>query len=235
MSKKSLLAAAIGLAMVCAPSAGGVVTAKFLGVYPGQRIHVHDSSSYWPLDRYARAGIYNLKIRPGTTDFSLGDVGDTFMALCIDLKNPITTNHVYTWTVVDPSDAPNPTTYSDGHITAAELLALQQLLGAFPLTSITTNQAASALQAAAWEIVNESGSVYDVTSGNFRAGGALNTTLANQMLAAAAGYQGALPELMALTHPCAQDLIVIIPEPATLSVLAGGMSVLVFHLRQRRR
>jgi hypothetical protein len=220
--------------MVCAPAAGGIITAKFLGVYPGQRIHIYDGSSSWPLDRYARAGIYNLKIRPGTTDFSLGDVGDTFMALCIDLKNSISTNHVYTWTVVDPSDAPNPTTYSDGHISAAELSAMQQLLGAFPLSSITTDQEAAALQAAAWEIVNESGSTYDVTSGNFRAGGILDTVLANQMLATAAGYQGPLPELMALTNRCIQDLIVIIPEPATLATLGAGTVLLVVRRRLGR-
>jgi hypothetical protein len=235
MLNKSLIAAAIGLAMACAPAAGGTITAKFLGVYPGQRIHIHDGSSSRPLDRYARAGIYNLTIRSGTTDFSLGDVGDTFLALCVDVANPITTNRVYTWTVVDPSDAPNPTTYSDGHINAAELLALQQLLGAFPLSSVTTDQQAAALQAAVWEIVNESGGIYDVTSGNFIAGGVLNTVLANQMLATAASYQGPLPELKALTNRCAQDLIVIVPEPATLSILAGGMSVFAFHLRHRRR
>jgi hypothetical protein len=54
------------------------------------------------------------------------------------------------------------------------------------------------------------------------------------MLATADGYQGPLPELMALTNRCAQDLIVIIPEPATLSILAAGIGVAVFHLRHRR-
>jgi hypothetical protein len=54
------------------------------------------------------------------------------------------------------------------------------------------------------------------------------------MLATAAGYQGPLPELMALTNRCIQDLIVIIPEPATLATLGAGTVLLVVRRRLGR-
>jgi hypothetical protein len=235
MSKKCVIAAAIGLWMGCTPALGGIITAKFLGVNPGRTIHIYDSSTSPALSRYTSAGLFNFRIEPGTTYTALGGVGDTFTALCIDLRNTISTNHVYTWSVVDPSDAPNPTTYSDGHISANELLALQRLIGAFPISSLTTGRRAAAFQAAVWEIVNESGSTYNVTIGNFKAGGRLDTALANQMLADSAGYQGPLPELKALTSPCAQDMLVIVPEPATLATVVAGMGALAVRRRGRRR
>lgn len=235
MSKRFLIAAAIGLLMASTPAAGAIITATFLGVNPGRSIYVYDSSTSPALSRYARAGVYNFKIEPGTTYTGLGAVGGTFTAFCIDLGNTIASNRTYTWSVVDPSDAPNPSTYSDGHISAGELLALQRLIGAYPVSSLTTRQQAAAFQAAVWEIVNESGSVYNVTAGNFRAGGRLDTALANQMLAASASYQGPLPLLKALTSPCAQDMLVVIPEPATLTILGAGIGILAHRWRYVRR
>ncbi len=235
MSKRFVIAAAIGLWMACTPAAGGIIKATFLGIYPGRTIYVYDGSTSPPLSLYTRAGIFNLRIEPGTTYTDLGQVGDTFTAFCIDLGNRIATNRTYTWSVVDPSDAPDPSVYSDGPISPSELLALQKLIGTYPVSSLTTRRQASAFQAALWEIIDESGSVYDVTAGNFIAGGWLDTTLANQMLTVSANYQGPLLPLKALTSRCAQDLLVVIPEPATLAVLTAGMGVLAFHWRHRRR
>ncbi|MCJ7544946.1 MAG: PEP-CTERM sorting domain-containing protein [Phycisphaerae bacterium] len=235
MSKRFLIAAAIGLWVAVTPAAGTIITATFLGVNPGRTIRVYDGSTSPALSRYVSAGVYNFRIQPGTTYTGLGAVGDTFGAFCIDLGNTIARNHTYTWSVVDPSDSPNPSTYSDGHISASEMLALQRLIGAYPLSSLSTRAQAAAFQAALWEIVNESGSVYYVTVGNFRASRYLDTALANQMLTVSAGYQGALPLLKALTSPCAQDMLVVIPEPATLSLLSAGMGILALHRRHVRR
>lgn len=235
MSKRFLVAVGVALAVACSPAFGGVITAKFLGVSPGKAIHIHDGSTSPALDRDVLAGIMNFQILPGTTETFLGNVGDTFTAFCIDLGNTISTSQSYTWNVVDPSVAPDPNVYSDGPISASELLALQKLIGAVPVSSLTTATLASAFQAAVWEIVNEASNIYDVTTGDFIAGGNLNTALANQMLTDSAGYTGPLPQLAALTSPCAQDLLVIIPEPATLATLSTGMCVLALRLKRRRR
>lgn len=235
MSKKCLIAAAIAIWVASTPAAGGIINAKLLSVNPSQVIRIHDGSTSPPLDVYTRAGIFNLRILPGTTDLSLGSIGDKFTALCIDLGNPISVGGHYMYNSVDPTSAPNPHVYSDGLISDAELLALQKLLGAFPMSWVTTGQEAAALQAAVWEIVNEAGNVYDVTAGDFIGGGALDTNLANHMLTVSAGYTGPLPELMALTNPCAQDLLVIIPEPATFTMLVMGMGVLAVRWTRRRR
>lgn len=234
MSKKFVIAAAVAIWVACTPAAGGIITATFLGVSPSQAVHISDGSGPG-LSINTLAGIFNLQIQPGTTYAGLGAVGDTFAAFCIDLGNTIAQNQTYTWNVVEPTDAPDPSVYSDGPVSAAELLSLQKLVGANPISSLTTGALAAAFQAAVWEIVNESGSIYDVTAGNFIASGGLNTTLANQMLTASASYTGPLPELMALTNPGVQDLLVIIPEPASVATLGAGMGVLALRWNRRRR
>ncbi len=222
------------------------VTAKYTGTNPGKQIVIKDYSTDPRLKLTTWAGVYNFKIKAGTTYTELGGVGDVFHAMCIDIGNPVYKGRTYTWEVVDPTEGPTPDVYSDGKINETERLALQRLYGMHYATGTTTHVDAAAFQAAVWEIVNESEGVWDVTAGNFQAS-SVNTAKANMYLATSSSYDGPLPTFVALVSDRAQDQLVMlptysppppppppsVPEPMSMITLALGLGGVGGYLRRR--
>ena len=244
MSRLTIIAT-VALVLAATADATEYVVAKFLGVSPGQQVTIYDYSSSPRLKAKVWAGVYNFQIQSGTTYTELGGVDDVFSTYCIDIGNWVSKNHAYTWTVVDLTDAPVPFLYSDGKMSAAEQSALQKLYGQSHAASLASAPAAAAFQAAVWEIVNESGSAWDISSGNFKATG-IDATTVNTLLANSVSYDGPLPTLKALTSNCTQDQVFllpgygppppppyVIPEPVSLAMVVLSLSGLGGYLRKR--
>lgn len=84
-------------------------------------------------------------------------------------------------------------------------------------------QKAEAFSAAIWEIVYETESIWDVTSGTgFKATGVEQAALANSWLASLNGQGPKATNLYAVSRDDGQDYVVQIPEPMTILILALG-------------
>jgi hypothetical protein len=103
------------------------------------------------------------------------------------------------------------------------------------ITNPTTanKQLAEAFGAAVWEIIYETGSTWNVTSGTgFHATGIEQAATANLWLSQLNGNTAYFANnLVATSTPCGQDYLVQIPEPATIGLLGLGSLVL---LRRKR-
>lgn len=99
----------------------------------------------------------------------------------------------------------------------------------------------AAFQMALWEIMRETGSPTDVTTGSFHMGAsgtnaATVASLANTYLSHAAAYSGpAQYSLTYLSNASLQDLITAtpVPEPMSGAMLASGLAVLGLLARRR--
>jgi hypothetical protein len=166
----------------------------------------------------------------------------TVGGFCIDLSQYLASGSK-TYEVLNVSEGPKPTIFLGSGMGAIKAAYLSELWGRYFDSSwmaggtytAAQNAQAAAFQAAIWEIIYEdmpmSSAGWDVTidgtTGNngFRAAN-LDFTLANSWLGSLTGtYQGA--NLAALSSDSAQDMLVAIPEPATVGFLAVGLLLAV--------
>jgi hypothetical protein len=154
----------------------------------------------------------------------------SFTAYCAELTQDLGFNITYTdysWeTGLD-------------HFGATKLTALSKLFTA--AEGLVHDAATSAaMQAGIWEILYETGTVYNLSSGAFKidvpsgdesAFAAMNAILGNLD----EGYQ-ALYSINVLTSGTNQDLLVgTIPEPGTWALFGAGLGLLGFIARRRKR
>ncbi len=163
-------------------------------------------------------------------------------AFCIEVQT-VSIGATYTYAVLNAADVPVPYGPDDtggDPMGAIKADWLAELWGR-SYSQVTDNVTGAAFALAVYEIVFEDLYVetppgWDVLSGKFRArddGGniALAISQANAWLAELDGT-GPKAQLLGLRNDTRQDFITVVPEPATLGLLAvGGLAV----LRRRRK
>jgi hypothetical protein len=178
------------------------------------------------------SGLYSWTNNGGT---GLGTFVPNF-GFCIELPQE-TANGMTDVIALD--QAPQPPLYgSPMGITKAN--AIRELWGRFfnpnwvtdAATNTVDRQQAGAFGVAVWEIVYETDSKWDVTSGSgFSATGVADAALANQWLSQLTGNSSYFaPNLVAISRTDGQDFLVQVPEPATVAVL--GLGSLLFVRKQ---
>ena len=193
-----------------------------------------------------RIGVYMLYKSNGTGEGELWENG-LIGTFCLELSE-YAPNYTKTYEVVQPEEAQKPGT-SPGVIIGSEKAEyLREAWGRFydPAWSAggnyteQQNSDAEAFATVIWEIIYEnlpaSPALWDVTTdgtcgtGGFYATG-LDTNKANSMLHALDGT-GPKADLRAFVYDGKQDYLTLIPEPATIWLLAFGSITL---LRKRGR
>lgn len=150
--------------------------------------------------------------------------GAPFIAYCVDLDNDAPSQWQATLQPVSVINGGKAIAYLFDHFAAG----------------VTTDNQAAALQVAIWEVVDDSPGVLNLTADHFRFTAASQGQFANVM-AQAVIYLAAIPA--DLTNYFPQSFIIhssvanqaqhlIVPEPASLSILAVGA---MFVLRRSRR
>ncbi|MFA6187230.1 MAG: hypothetical protein WC770_08495 [Phycisphaerae bacterium] len=188
---------------------------------------------------YSGIFMFNKTASTGTGNLiSNGTIG----GFCMDLSEYLASGP-QTYEVLNVSEGPKPTTFLGGGMGATKAAYLSELWGRYFDSSwmaggtytAAQNAQAEVFQAAIWEIIYEdlptSSAGWDVTidstTGNkgFIAAN-LDYTLANSWLGSLTGmYQGA--NLTALSYNGNQDILTVIPEPATVAFLAAGLLLAV--------
>jgi len=212
----------------------------------------YDPTKFWTYEkRYscAASGVYNYTKLGSTGEGNF--LPDDFGGFCVELGAPRKNG---TYDLVMPKDGPDPGTYSGGAMGTDKADLLRKLWGmafekAWYADESTQSQAnkdaAEAFGVAVWEIVHERSGVYDVTNGSFlvtpwswECQVNLGSDYVNQLIADAEQYGGSLPVLrimtMCPTEDNGQDILVEIPEPGSVSMIAFSlMGMLVFFRRRR--
>jgi hypothetical protein len=165
----------------------------------------------------------------------------TFQAWCVDIYHTLSFNTNYTLF--------SGPVLASGFFTAAKATDLARLatLHSSVVTGAKGSIAAAdeaAFQLAAWEIVTETASTYDLTTGVFKTTSTANAT-ANTWLSAVSGYSGALAytaQIWVSGTPVGgrqqtQDLLVFapVPEPETYAMMLAGLGLLGFVARRRKQ
>jgi hypothetical protein len=214
----------------------GTVTMKYLGYsaapYKTVSFYADADGSYPPYevsyDNNIVSGYYKHDIIAATGAGVYVD--DPLMGFCIDLSQSPAPNYA-TFDVVSLTEAPDPTFISVGStITTAKAALLRELWGRHYITSMTSQQAAE-FQLAVWEIVFETSGTYDISSGSVRSNHYNGGT--NILLDSLDG-SGPMANLIALSHPCYQDMLAQIPAPGAVTLCSIGM-FMVSWFRLRRR
>lgn len=206
------------LAALSATASASIITAQFNSISPTNKI-----------DASLDGGVNFYGYHPGPVHWSRvggdypGAQGD-FDTFCIELTEEVEAAAIYSFDVVATKDAPSSFVGGMGQA-KADLLA--ELFGQHHATlDLNDEFHVAAFQTAIWEIVYDDG--IDLASGDFIV---LNNTpvyaLADAYLATLSG-QGPFANLVAMRADCVQDQI--IPEPASLALLLGGLA---FALRRR--
>ena len=220
------LAVALGVAMPAPRAPADTVSATFSNVNPGEVLTI--TSSAPPLARYK--GGPECTTLPAPAEALTGN----FSGFCIDIAQDIYAGQQATWNVAALANAPTPGTQM-GQVKANEIAELWYNNYASIGNSA---QAAAAFQIAIWEIINETSTKLDVTSGSFTAtGDSVTTTLANQWLGAidTSGNGLKATGLIALTSMGTQDYVVqAVPVPPGLVLGGVGIFCLLIPTAWRR-
>jgi hypothetical protein len=187
------------------------------------------------------SGLFLLNKTASTGTGSLIENG-IIGGFCMDLPEYLASGSK-TYEVLDVAAGPTPTTFLGSGMGAIKAAYLSELWGRYfdsawmagGTYTAAQNAQAAAFQAAIWEIIYEdmpmSSAGWDVTidgtagDKGFRAAN-LNYTLANSWLVSLTGtYQGA--NLAGLSSNGTQDVLIAIPEPATVGLLAVGLLLAV--------
>ena len=212
--KKSLLA----LAVVAAVFPAYATTITVTGFSQPNPTTVHINSTAPSTAEYVYAG-----------GFTTNDGAHSFVSWCVDiLQDTFLGQATSDYTLVDAASVPQ--------IGAARADALARLATAY-LGLVNNGTTAGAFQLAVWEIVYENtGTPYNITSGNFRAWGASDASigLAQAWLGNLAGTS--TYNVSVWSSPTRQDLAVFstVPEPAPLGLLAVGLIGLALVKRKTR-
>lgn len=171
-----------------------------------------------------RAGEFHFAI-----DFIDGDApawGDTLDAFCIDISTALQSTATYT--LHEGLGSLASSTQQD---------RVDRLFTSYYETSKTSANNSAAFQLALWEILNESGSSLNLSSGSFTSGTFAGArTTANDWLANLGTLTGGY-EYYILLADNSQDLVTVrqvqVPEPTVLLLLGTGLLILAFA-RSRR-
>jgi hypothetical protein len=158
----------------------------------------------------------------------------SFLAWCLDVQSWLTSPATYSLVT--------GTAFYTGAIGATKVNALERLATAV-LSSVDTKQESGAFQLAVWEIVNESGGAYTLSSGNFIVGTASDgakdlaqtwlTKLNNGTYSADTMTLGVWKDVNNKT----QDLgvfTVAVPEPEIYVMLGVGLGLLGWAVRRKK-
>lgn len=195
-----------------------------------------------------RAGVTMLE----KTDSAYGGhlwPNGTLSGFCIELTE-LPSNDELTYNVLMPENGPQPTTFLGESMGYAKAHYVQELWGRYYDSSWgsstaftdTQNRLAAAFSAALWEIIHEDlpGSQFgwDVTIDGTEGDRGFRTdyeyaSLANVMLYSLDGT-GPLADLRVFSYDGAQDYLVMVPEPATMTLLGFGSMLALLRRRKLR-
>lgn len=247
--RTKVIATALGLLMLAGSTvrASPTVTARLDGFDPGAPVHVDRSV----LDPYLIGpGTDTREVAPGRFTFTRtgGDFAGTlvgatpqFYAFCIEPLEFIYTGFTYTFDL--KTLELGATNIGGMGLVKADLIRELFYQRMPDLSAVITNEKASALNVAIWEIVRENPSnalnIYsgDASFASFDAAGASMLALAQTYVSTLTGTGPRLDNLYALTIDGVQDVLVqvnSVPEPSTFLGMGGALIGVAALIRRRQ-
>ena len=225
--RKSGLALAVAGFVVAQPALADSLTFNGLFYSGADTVHIQDTATP-TFAEFVYSGGFKMTDASGPTL----PIGTSFMAWCIDTRDNMQSSN-YTLTT-DSAYAPS----SHVPLTPARIEALERL-ASNDLALVTNAATSSAFQLAAWEIMSENSSTYDLSAGNFTAAGsALSAIGTAQGWLSNLGTAAPTLELSvwrANVQGSTQDLAVFapVPEPETYAMLLAGLGLMGFVAKRR--
>lgn len=229
---RRLFIAAVVCAFITVPAMADF-TVQETSVGPQQTMTVYSTDVSPTVNTGAYTGVYNLNVSGAGAPVT----GVGIQSFCIDIhqNGPTMAGGSATYNAVSLASAPTPQT-AMGATRAGQVAWLLNNQWTSPITDATK---AAAIQAAVWEIVNESSGTYSVTGGNTKVTGAAATqNLANGWLTTINGMTTtnwatySTANYAALVSGTYQDYVVKVPLPG--AVLLGALGLIAAGRKLRK-
>ncbi|MBL8176663.1 MAG: PEP-CTERM sorting domain-containing protein [Bryobacterales bacterium] len=227
MKRKSIVATLAVLPTVFVPLEAATITATFEGALFSNSVTriIADGPTY---------GLPGGSTNVGASLFRFSTVNGSFYAYCIEPQQGVGSA---TFTL-DPSFALVPgNIHPTTTLTAAKIADLKLLFGqvANPFSPALGRYVQAALQVGIWEIVRETASSYDITTGNVRFTAASDPSI----LTLAQGYLNnvnndigtPMNNIIGLYNSTFQDVVTQTPEPGMMALV--GIGLIWVGLRRR--